>query len=424
MTFDPIAPSDAPRRKPATPRAMTRLLRCFGLARPRADLDEMARRILLPSLPISDEEHARTRLYDAGRALVRQEDWALLAERITEADAKRLHTPGGKAAAELLAEGARADVLAAAADAIGDGRAPDPAGLDALEQVCRDHPRAYPIALVVAHAHVDIGHLWRVCGAKGVAAPEREARFLDHFRRATDLLVPFGAATCDAPSLAAAQCALLPACPTPGRRAADDHARLIALDPDCPCYLRATGAALRPGRFGSLAEIESAARDATERPGAWHGSAAYAWIWFDALALCPDGLATVDTGRFIEGMRAIAGRKPDQHIINEFAAFCGIAMAPRDGSARLPATGERTRAAIHACLDWLVAEHLAELHPVVWAQALDRPAPGQALPPRRMLMARGREAALRAIAARFADELADGCALGFSRAGMYRLPPI
>jgi hypothetical protein len=429
MTFDPLAPSDvpprAPRRGAARPGMLAALARRLGLIRPpRADLDSLARRVLLPALPTSDEEHARNRFHDTGQRLARQEDWARLADRIAQADATRRRTPGGEIAARLLAEGARADAVAAARDAARDGHGPDPAGLDALERVRDDHPESYPIALVVALTHMDIGCAWRTCRAAGGSARDREARFLDHFRRAEDLLAPFDATAHDAPSLAAAQCALLAARPAPRQRVADDYARLIALDPGCAGHLRALGTALLPARFGSLDTLELEARRMAARAGAQHGAGAYAWVWFEALAADPEGLGTVDAGFFVEGLHDIARRTRDQHVINELAAFCGLAMAPRDGAARLPAAQERTRAALHGCLDWLVAHHLRELHPLVWAQALIGPAPDAGVPPRRALVARGRQAALRAIAARFADEMADGGALAFSSAGMYRLPAL
>jgi len=422
MTFDPIAP-DTPRRGRARPHALTRLLRRFGLGRQRADPDLLAQRVLLPALAISDEEHARTRLHDTGQRLARQEDWPRLAERISQADTARQHTPGGETAAGFLAAGARADAVTAAADALGDGRTPDPAGLDALGQVRADHPDSYPIALVVALTHMDIGHAWRTCGPAGTGRQDREARFLDHFRRAEELLAPFDTESHDAPSLAAAQCALLAARPAPRRRVLDDYTRLVALDPGCARHLRALGEALLPARFGSFAELDLAARRMAGQSAACHGKAAYTWVWFDALATEPAGLGTVDPNLFIDGLRAIAARHPVQHVINEIAAFCGLVMAPPSGAARLPAAQDRARAAIHGCLDWLVARHLHELHPMIWAQALTGPRPAPSLPPRRVLLARGRQAALRAIAGRFADDLADGGALGFSVAGMYRLPP-
>jgi len=428
MTFDPLAPSDAApraaRRTPARPAALARLLRHLGLARPRADLDSLARRIILPSLPISDEEHARTRYYDEGQRLVRQEDWTRLADRIAQTDAARLHTPGGAAVAGLLAQGARADAVAAAGDAAQDGRAPDATGLNALDEVRADHPDSYPIALVVALTHMDVGRAWRLCSATGPTAQEREAQFLSHFRRAEELLAPFDADTHDAPSLAAAQCALLAARPAPRRRVADDYARLIALDPGSAQHLRALGEALLPARFGSFDVLDLEARRMAAQTGPLRGAGGYTWVWFDALAIDPAGLGTVDPEFFIDGLHAIAARKPNQHTINELAAFCGLAMAPRARTARLPAAHDKVRAAIHDCLDWLVARHLHELHPLIWSQALIGPDLTLSLPPRRALVAKGRQAALRVIAERFSDEMADGGALAFSSAGMYRLPTL
>jgi hypothetical protein len=425
MTFHPLAPSDPEaRRRPARPTALARLWRYLGRARPRADLDSLARRIILPSLPISDEEHARTQYHDEGQRLARQEDWERLADRIAQTDAARLKTPGGATVAGLLAQGARADAVAAAEDAVADGRAPDPAGLDALDALRADHPQSYPVALVIALTHIDIGRAWRLCRAGGTTVQEREARFLTHFRSAEDLLAPFDPEQHDAPALAAAQCALLAARPAPRRRVADDYARLIALDPGSAHHLRALGEALLPARFGGFAALELEARRMAARTGPLLGAGGYAWVWFDALALDPGGLGSVDPDFFIDGLRAIAERRPDQHVINELAAFCGLVMAPRAGTARLPAAHDRVRAAIHDCLDWLIARHLHELHPLIWSQALIGPDEAPSLPPRRALVARGRQAALRIIAERFSDEMADGGALAFSNAGMYRLPAL
>ncbi len=425
MAFNPLTPSDTEaRRRPARPTALARLARHLGRARPRADLDSLARRIILPSLPISDEEHARTRYHDEGQRLARQEDWERLADRIAQTDTTRLKTPGGSAVAGLLAQGARADVVAAAQDAVADGRAPDPAGIEALDEMRADHPESYPIALVVALTHMDIGRAWRLCRAHGTTAQEREARFLTHFRSAEDLLARFDPERHGAPALAAAQCALLAARPAPRRRVADDYARLIALDPGSAQHLRALGEALLPARFGSFAALDLEARRMASRTSPLLGPGVYAWVWFDALALDPAGLGTVDAQFFIDGLRAIAARRPDQHVINELAAFCGLTMAPRAGAARLPVAQDRARAAIHDCLDWLIARHLHELHPLIWSQALIGPTPAPSLPPRRALAARGRQAALRIIAERFSDEMADGSTLAFSNAGMYRLPAL
>ena len=88
----------------------------------------------------------------------------------------------------------------------------------------------------------------------------------------------------------------------------------------------------------------------------------------------------------------------------------------------LPARAEATRRHLHDCLDWILSEYLQELHPLIWSQALLSPGLTPALPSRRALISKGRQTALRIIATRFADDLADGGSIAFSTAGMYRLP--
>ncbi|HMB13846.1 MAG TPA: hypothetical protein VKN37_07550, partial [Roseovarius sp.] len=94
------------------------------------------------------------------------------------------------------------------------------------------------------------------------------------------------------------------------------------------------------------------------------------------------------------------------------------------GKSHLPAAQEATRARIHGCLDWLLENHLQELHPLIWSQTLLSPGLTPSLPSRRALVARGRQAALRVIAERFSEEIADGTSIAFSSAGMYRLPTL
>jgi hypothetical protein len=59
------------------------------------DLDVLSRRIILPSLPVADEDLARLQHWEKGRLLARQGNWVRLAEKITLADDARLCTPGG-----------------------------------------------------------------------------------------------------------------------------------------------------------------------------------------------------------------------------------------------------------------------------------------------------------------------------------------
>ncbi len=427
MPFEPLAtpePTDPAARK--RPAQATRLWPdLLGLLRrkPETDLDSLSKRILLPSLPVTDEEMARAMHQDRGQKLARQEMWAELAQVIEYTDAARLRTPGGENATTLLAVGARADVVAAAEDALHDGAEPDPSGIDALEEMQAEYPDSYPCALIVALAHIDIGWAWRATATDRTRAAH-ELRFLEHFKRAEDILAPFDGVDLDAPSLAAAQCALLAARQQPRMRVADDYERLIDLDPDSPRHMRALGEALLPARYGSYEMLDLEARRTAARTGEIWGAGAYAWVYFDALALDPGAITHLDSEFFVDGLRDIVFRRRDQHVINQLSAFCGIVMAPKTGKDRLSSSLDAARRRIHDCLDWLLENHLQELHPLIWSQTLLSPGLTPSLPSRRALVAKGRQTALRVIAQRFAEDISDGSSIAFSSSGMYRLPAL
>lgn len=427
MPFEPIAKPElidpVPRKRKG--QAALRWPDLLGLLRrkPESDIDSLSRRILLPSLPVTDEEMARAMHQDRGQKLARQEMWQELAQLIEHTDATRLRTPGGESATTLLAVGARADVVAAAEDALHDGAEPDSAGIDALEEMQAEFPDSYPCALIVALAHIDIGWAWRAT-ATDRNRPAHELRFLDHFRRAEDMLSPFDGVVLDAPSLAAAQCTLLAAQRHPRTRVADDYERLIDLDPGSPRHMRALGEALLPARYGSYEMLDLEARRTAARTGETWGTGAYAWVYFDALALDPGAMTRLDAEFFVDGLRDIVARRRDQHVINQLSAFCGIVMAPKTGKKRLSGAQETARRRIHDCLDWLLENHLQELHPLIWSQTLLSPGLTPALPSRRALVVKGRQTALRVIAQCFAEDIADGSSIAFSSSGMYRLPAL
>ena len=395
--------------------------------KPQQDLDAMSKRIILPSLPVSDEEMARATHQDLGQKLARQENWEDLAARIEYADDCRLATPGGEAASMLLAFGARSDLTAAAEDAIHDGKMPDPAGIEAFEQVLADHYGNHACAVVVALAHFDIGRAWQAAIGNGHAAAtdESKLRIAAHFRRAHDILAPFDADDLDSPSVAAAQCTILAAHPQARHDLANAYERLIDLDPDSPRYMRALGCNLLPAHFGDYPQLELEARRTAARTGSLWGAGGYTWVYLDALTQDDGALAAVDAAFFIDGLKDILERKRDQHVVNIMAAFCAVAMAPENAPAgRLHGAAQRTRGQLHDCTDWIVRSHLQELHPLIWSQAMLPTRLGPALPSRRALISKGRHVALRAIAARFADDIADGSSIAFSSSGMYRLPAL
>ncbi|MGK7754321.1 MULTISPECIES: hypothetical protein [unclassified Roseovarius] len=387
------------------------------------DIDSLAKRIILPSLPVSDEEMARATHQDRGMQLARQEAWGTLSEKIRYADHTRLATPGGESASLLLAAGARSDIVAAAEDALHDGQPPAPEAIEALEEALDEMPGDYPTALVVALAHIDIAWAWRNIAARDDPATAARA-IAGHIASAEVILEPYDGAAIDAPSVAAARCALIAACDKRGRRVAEEYEALIALDADGHRHIRALGRHILPPYAGGVNALEVVARRLAARSQDTWGAGAYTWAYLDALALEPRALDLLEPGFFVEGLRDILARKDDQHIINLLAAFCAIAMAPGAGNRVLSPHADRTRAEIHDCVDWILERHLQELHPLIWSQTLLMPGHAPLLPSRRALIAKGRQTALRIIAARFAGHIADGSSLAFSRQGMYRLPAL
>lgn len=406
-----FAPRGAPARAGTAPR------------RAAEDIDSLAKRIIVPSLPVSDEEMARATHQDRGLQLARQESWDTLSDKIQYADHTRLATSGGETASLLLAAGARSDIVAAAEDALRDGQHPPDDAIEALEEVLDEMPGDYPSALVVALAHIDIAWAWRNIAARDDPAAAARA-IARHIASADAILEPYDGPAIDAPSIAAARCALIAACETRGRRVAEEYEALIGLDPAGHRHIRAMGRHILPPYAGGVNALEVAARRIAAGTEDTWGAGAYTWAYLDALSLEPRALDLLEPGFFIEGLRDILARKDDQHIINLLAAFCAIAMAPGAGDRVLSPHADRTRAEIHDCVDWILEHHLQELHPLIWSQTLLMPGHAPLLPSRRALIAKGRQTALRIIAARFAGHIADGSSLTFSRQGMYRLPAL
>ena len=390
------------------------------------EIDHMAKRILLPSLPVSDEEMARAQFQDRGQKLARQENWPALSAAIRAADETRLATPGGEMAAMLLAYGARGDVVAAAQDALYDGVVPPGHGIAGLEEAAEEMPDDYPAALVTALAHMDIGLAWRDLPASitQIDIPGRAARTHHHFARAAQLLSPFCGVSHDAPSLAAAQCALLAGQTPSQRQVADDYEALIRLDPNSPKHLRTMGRALLPECGGALDRLELEARRAATLTEPIWGAGGYTWVHLDALAIDPDTLIRLDAEFFADGMRDILERRKNQHVANLLAAYCAAALKGTASKPAQAAINPATTTALRDLFEWVLATHLQELHPLIWTEALHRPGQATALPSRRALVRAGRHAALGMIATVFADKLANGRSIAFSPAGMYQLDPM
>ncbi len=411
--------------KPITQKQIIKNVNLSG-GKPKAmsekDIDALSKRVILPTLPVSDEEMARATHQDRGQKLARQDRWSDLAEKIRYADQTRLATPAGETASLLLAYGARSDVVSAAEDALHDGAEPDEAGIAALEDILLEEDDSYASALVVALAHLDIAWAWH-CIRFDDTPEDALARAQRHLARAEDILMVHDGAALNAPSVLAAQCALAATHEKRDLMLGEDYAKLITLDPHGHGHMRALGRYMSRLLHKHPNALEVAARKTASLTENHWQAGGYTWVYLDALMSEPAAITLLDPDLFVEGMENIIHRQHDQHIINQFTAFCAISMAPKRNDQDTAAIAA-TKQQLHECLDWLVTDHLHELHPLIWSQTLLAPSQVPALPSRRALVVKGRQTALRIIAARFADEIADGSSLGFSPHGMYRLPAI
>lgn len=411
MQSSPTSPSQT---RAKGPRLSLRLClpRLFGRIAP-LDLDAMSKRIRLPSAPVADEDMARLSIWEHGRTLARQEAWEHLSTLVQEADAARRTTPGGQSEALILAMGAHADVVGAARDALHDRRFPSPEGIEALRAIAEMHPQDHALSLLVALAHLRIVDAWR-------AKPEMQSAISDqsiaaHLAAAEALLAPFDPLALSSPALAAvcAEWARLSA--RDEDAVAETYRTLVSLDPGTPQHMRAFGVALAHDSR-NLAHAAQYISDITA--SSW-GAGAHVWLYLDAIPLSPEGLSNMDTTAFIAGMRDILARRPDQSIVNELAAFCTLTLRPGQD---LRGRAETARRTLHACQDWILREHLQELHPALWVAERDTEIAPRSQAGKRAVVTQGRLRALQSIAQHFAPELADGSTIAFSPAGMYRLP--
>ncbi|WP_252737794.1 hypothetical protein [Citreicella sp. C3M06] len=334
----------------------------------------------LPQRTPSPDAAERERIRAQGRYLARQDDWETLSRGLREADEDRARTLGGTPMALLLAEGAHVDALSSACGAIARDDPTAVRGIlytlrDCIERSEEDPWLGYTLAL----AHVAVADAWNAAPTPGPL--HRDAR-AQHLETAHHLITRFDPIECNSAAIAALRCTLLDVAEQPCRRVFDDYEDLIDLDPGCEHHLRALGRDLRPSRFGSWDKLDREARRTAARVADLWGMGGYSWVWFDVLAVGETrGFAYVDPELFVEGLHDILARRPDQHMANRLAAYCGVTLAGA-ASARSP------RQRIATCLDWIAQDHLHEIHPDIWARALPVPRAADTAAPLRSGQAR------------------------------------
>lgn len=405
--------------------ALTKLAEKMEAAKNAARLSRKLAKIRIEELltiecpdPTSEDRHRDTN-QQLGQKLVRQENWAGLADAIREADAKKSLTPGSMPIADLITYGARADVVASAEHAIGetDEGTPDAVlrGVEDFEAVLEEHADDYAVAAIVAQTHIDIGWAWRGNGWDVEVPQLNRDAFAAHFDRAHDIIEPFVKSHGDSPLIAAIHCAQMIGPNGRGNCVADRYEHLIDLNPLNPRPMRAMGNHLLPRWFGSYAQLELEARRTAARTEHIWGAGGYTWVQFDAISCDDQACANLDLPFFVDGLRDILTRKPNAYTANLLAAYCantiGQSFSGNDEA-------DHVRAQIADCTEWIVREYLTELHPMIWAHAAHGFDNRLRIRSPHRFAASGREDALRIMAGLFKNELAAGKRITFDDQGM------
>lgn len=377
------------------------------------------------SIPVCSAEGdpAAIEAQDRGQFLARQELWEDLSQRIRAADSARAAARCGLPLADLIAYGARADVVTATEHALAEnGDAGSRAlirGLMAFEALRAENRHDPYLTALVALAHIDIGWAWR--GSDGGDAPLLPARrrCAAHFDRAADLLDPIAQASLDSPFLQAAQCALYAGRNAAAMQVADAYGTLIDLAPANHRHMRALGTRMLPRSSGSYAALELEARRTAVRTEATWGAGGYTWVYFDAITLDDQACARVDTRFFLDGLRDIVQADASQEMINLLAAYCTVTL-PKGLGRDLQADMPRLRIAEAAA--WLIRGHLKELHPLVWAHAAEGFDNSARIRSVSRFAASGHAGALTAIATQFRKEIEGGQKVAFTEQGLELSP--
>ena len=374
------------------------------------------------NIPLADiqaqDETGRSSI-EKGRYLARQDRWKELSERMRAADDARETAPDGMPIAELLAFGARADVVLAAEHALSDAKALSEfdvlSGISELEDEMRAHSDDPMIALIVALAHIDMAWAWRGTTNEATLPSLHQSRCAAHFDRAAAILPKCRAAAADSAIVASADCALLAGQRKANTRVAPEYERLIKLDPLNQRHMRAMGTHLLPRWFGSYEELEiQALRIAASTQKIW-GAGGYTWVQFDAIALDAEACARLDVDYFLQGLRDILHLRPDQQTVNMLSAYCSTTIQKGAGQND---ESDEIRRQIHEAANWLIRDYLTELHPLIWAHAASGFNNSMRVSSPERFAARGQRDALRAIGDLFRDELRSGLDVTFTPTGL------
>ncbi len=388
---------------------------------------DLLSRLQIPINTATPDQIESETVRDRGQYMARQERWEELDDLIRTHDQNRATTATGTPLAELMMFGARSDVVSAAEHALLHGRPAQGAdffsGVEALEYMLADFPDSYPLALVVAHMHIDIGWAWRGAAAKEEMRDANREAFHAHFDRASDILARYCPKIHHSPALSAARCALLPSETQPLKTLCSEFESLISLDPMNPRHMRALGNYLLPRWYGDFDQLDLQARRVAAQTYDLWGAGAYAWVWFDALLVDPTGLELVEIEYFIDGILDALERQGDQHSANLMAAH--LFRSWQHARAQYGEDGLRADLppALRQGFDMVVREHLREIHPLIWGHAEIGFENTSRIISKERLSAKGREIALQAVAMPFMTGLQAGQTVHFTPDGITQINP-
>lgn len=328
------------------------------------------------SIPVPEESRdcaEKEQLHKTAYLLARQDDWDNLGEMIRQHDQDRAMTRGGTPKASVLAAGARKDLR----DTIALGLLPNSEhgldtatqGIEMLDQVLIDHSEDYGVALVVAHAHMDLGSVWRGQGWADEVPASDWKKFARHYRRATSILEQFDADELNSPALAAARCRALAGQPDAAQCAVSYYEKLIELAPEFARSYREFGKHLLPRWYGSYELLEDRARRAVGLTSEYWGTAAYALTYMDAILEDPEALAFVDVAQFLQGLHDYVSAQSDQSCANKVVSFLSVSLVPQGPLVSGSKRAYHNRRALIASAPEFTRQYLREIHPSIWAKA-------------------------------------------------------
>lgn len=393
------------------------------IIKPRKVVSSQKDALIIPCPDPTAEERAQDKHTRRGQKLARIEDWEQLSAEVRKADVKRRKTPGGLSVAELIASGARSDVVSAVEHALVDGEvapdAPIMAGIEALEHLLAEMPDDIALAAIVAMTHIDLAWAWRgTCHRLRVSGQNLEA-FHAHLDRADAILADFDPVSYDSPLLGATHYALTAARGRSIKTITQMFENWTDLDPMNARAYRAYGMQMLPRWNGSYDQLELAARRAAARTHDIWGAGAYTWVNFDAISCDPEACARIDLDFLLEGLDDILSRKSDQHTVNTLLAYCANTMGvTQTGNDKT----DHMRAQIADAATWIVQDHLTELHPLLWAHAARGFDNSLRIRCVKRFAASGYADAMHFLNQTFRHELAEGCRIVFTKNGAEKRP--